>query len=125
MPYRKLTSLLVYLKGSKSKDSLKAEMPALYKHFDEVWSIRNQHMVRDLPQSYIFFSEIAATSHILNANPLLSLPRGIQAVPLFLNCHYSYLIHKGHGAILHVPSAKDFVLDTTVHKWWTLQTKNC
>ena len=49
-------SLLVYLKGSKkSKDSLSAEMPALYKHFDEVWSIRNRHMVRGLPQSYIFF----------------------------------------------------------------------
>ena len=28
---------LAYLKGSKkSKDVLKAEMPALYKHFDEV-----------------------------------------------------------------------------------------
>ena len=52
-------NLLTYLKGSKkSKDVLKAEMPALYKHFDEVWKIRNQHMVRDLPQSYIFFSEM-------------------------------------------------------------------
>ena len=48
--------LLTYLKGSKkSKDALKAEMPALYKHFDEVWNVRNRHMVRDLPQSYIFF----------------------------------------------------------------------
>ena len=49
-------SLLIYLKGSKkSKDILKTDMPTLYDRFDEVWKVRNRHMVKGLPQSYIFF----------------------------------------------------------------------
>ena len=84
-------SLLTYLKGSKkSKDALKAEMPALYQHFDEVWNVRNRHMVRDLPQPYIFFLKCCYELEcvlILNTN-LLPLPHGIQVVPPSLTCHY-------------------------------------
>ena len=49
--------LLVYLKGSKkSKETLKVEHPNLYQHFEDVWSVRNRHMVTGLPQAaYIFF----------------------------------------------------------------------
>jgi len=47
--------LLVYLKGSrKEKEALKKDEPTLYKYLDEVWMVRNNHMIKELPSQYIF-----------------------------------------------------------------------
>ena len=44
----------IFLKGSKKqKEALKVQNPELYSHFSK--SIRERHMVRNLPQQYIFF----------------------------------------------------------------------
>ena len=45
-----------YLKGSKkSKEALQVVNPSIYNHIDEVWSVRNRHMVKGLPHNYIFY----------------------------------------------------------------------
>ena len=52
-----VTSYLdTFLKGSKKqKEALQSQQPELYERFQKVWNIRNRHMVRNLPSSYIFF----------------------------------------------------------------------
>lgn len=48
-------NLLVFLKGSKKQKAvLKKEQPTLYKYFEEVWMVRNSHMIKGLPSQYIF-----------------------------------------------------------------------
>ena len=48
--------LLIFLKGSKKmKLKLQTEDPVIFKHFQEVWKIRSDHMVANLPQQYIFY----------------------------------------------------------------------
>lgn len=48
--------LNIFLKGSKSaRDSLKRSNSQLFSYFQEIWSIRNRHLVQGLPQQYIFF----------------------------------------------------------------------
>ena len=47
--------LLVYLKGSKvQKRESRRKHPDLFQLFDEVWEIRNRHMIIGLPNQYIF-----------------------------------------------------------------------
>ena len=47
--------LITFLRGSqKAKDKLKETDPTLYKYFVEIWDIRNRHMVKELPEKYIF-----------------------------------------------------------------------
>jgi len=47
--------LLVFLKGSKrEKEALKQNHPALFKQFQAVWKVRNDHMVTGLPSQYVF-----------------------------------------------------------------------
>ena len=49
-------NLDILLKGSKKqKKVLEQAQPELYAKFQEVWSVRSEHMVVDLPSSYIFF----------------------------------------------------------------------
>ena len=38
----------------KEKEALKRSEPTLYSYFEEVWGIRNRHMVKDLPHPYVF-----------------------------------------------------------------------
>jgi len=46
----KREKLVVFLKGSKrEKEALKHNNSALFKEFQEVWNVRNNHMVRGLP----------------------------------------------------------------------------
>ena len=48
--------LQVFLKGSKKNiERLQQEKPELDSHFQDIWTIRNSHIVCDLPSSYIFF----------------------------------------------------------------------
>ena len=48
--------LLIFLKGSKkAKESLMRQSPTLYKQFEAVWKVRNNHMITDLPSQYVFF----------------------------------------------------------------------
>ena len=48
--------LKIFLKGSKvKKEQLKLAEPELYKLFNEVWRVREQHMVSGLPNQYIFY----------------------------------------------------------------------
>ena len=47
--------LLTFLKGKKNeKEALKQSEPTLYSYFEEVWGVRNRHMVKDLPHPYVF-----------------------------------------------------------------------
>ncbi len=47
--------ILQYLKGSKAqKQQLKSNMPELYAYFEQVWKIRESHMLKDLPSQYAF-----------------------------------------------------------------------
>lgn len=49
------TKLLTFLPGSqKDKETLKKTDSTLFQYFEEVWAIRNSHMVKDLPEKYIF-----------------------------------------------------------------------
>ena len=48
-------NLLVYLRGSKSaKAALKKKEPNQYHYFEQVWNLRNQHIVPNLPINYVF-----------------------------------------------------------------------
>ena len=38
----------------KEKEALKRSEPTLYSYFEEVWGVRNRHMVKDLPHPYVF-----------------------------------------------------------------------
>jgi len=52
----KREKLLVFLKGSKrEKEGLKHNNPELFKEFQEVWNVRNNHLVTGLPSQYVFF----------------------------------------------------------------------
>ena len=52
----KRKKLLVFLKGSKKqKQALLQEDSDLYFHFENIWKIRNSHMIQGLPCQYIFF----------------------------------------------------------------------
>lgn len=45
-----------YLKGSKkTKETLRRSHSSIYNHIDNVWNIRNRHMVKGLPPNYIFY----------------------------------------------------------------------
>ena len=46
--------LLISLRGSKKKKELKDSYPEEYSYFSKVWRVRNDHMVPDLPENYIF-----------------------------------------------------------------------
>ena len=47
--------LLIFLRGSKKKKKeLKDLYPEEYAYFSKVWRVRNDHMVPDLPENYIF-----------------------------------------------------------------------
>ena len=48
--------LKIFLKGSKIKrEQLKLAEPELYSLFNEVWSVRHNHMIGGLPGQYMFF----------------------------------------------------------------------
>ena len=48
-------SLLVFLKGdAKERMQLKQSNPDLFKYFENVWSVRENHMNKALPENYIF-----------------------------------------------------------------------
>ena len=50
------SKLLIFLKGSKKqKQELKDTEPTLFEYFQNVWKVRNDHMVPELPAQYIFF----------------------------------------------------------------------
>ena len=47
--------LLTYLQGSKKKKlELEKHFPEEYAYFSKVWTIRNNHMVKNLPENYVF-----------------------------------------------------------------------
>ena len=47
--------LLVFLRGTKQNKALLArENPELYQYFEMIWNLRNRHMVKDIPQNYVF-----------------------------------------------------------------------
>ena len=47
--------LLQYLRaGKKVKELLKQENPELYKYFETIWKIRNDHMQKELSKRYVF-----------------------------------------------------------------------
>ena len=48
--------LLVFLKGSnKQKMQLQKDHPELFAHFQEVWKVRDDHLVHELPSQYMFY----------------------------------------------------------------------
>lgn len=47
--------LITFLKGSqKDKKKLMEENPTLFEYFTEIWKLRDRHMVKGLPNHYIF-----------------------------------------------------------------------
>ena len=47
--------LLQYLKGSnRQQEVLRRKDPQIYSYLEEVWAVRNNHMVKDLPTQYLF-----------------------------------------------------------------------
>ena len=53
---KKRTKLMTFLKGSqKKKDELFSDDPELFKYFQQVWSVRENHMHLGLPMQYIFY----------------------------------------------------------------------
>ena len=48
-------NLLTFLRSKKGGEKLKIENPELYDEFSLVWSVRNRHMVQNLPSQYIFY----------------------------------------------------------------------
>lgn len=50
-----LPYLNMFLKSKKEKEKLRIEMPELYEEFSLIWSIRDWHMVDDLPSQYLFY----------------------------------------------------------------------
>ena len=51
----KRQDLLTFLKSSKGREKLKIEKPELYCEFERVWSVRHEHLVRNLPSQYVFY----------------------------------------------------------------------
>lgn len=50
------SKLLVFLKGSnKQKMQLQKDHPELFAHFQEVWKVRDDHLVHELPSQYMFY----------------------------------------------------------------------
>ena len=48
--------LNIFLKGSQvAKDTLQRDHPELFSYFEEIWSVRNRHIVQGLPSQYMFF----------------------------------------------------------------------
>ncbi|XP_028517481.1 uncharacterized protein LOC114575920 [Exaiptasia diaphana] len=48
--------LLVFLHGSKAaKQALCENNQVLYNYFEEIWTVRNNHLVTNLPEQYVFF----------------------------------------------------------------------
>ena len=48
------TDLLVFPRGTKSAKKELKEKPNHYHHFEEIWSIRERHMVKNSPSEYVF-----------------------------------------------------------------------
>ena len=49
------SKLVTFLRGTKKeKKALKESDPTLYGYFEEVWDVRNRHMVKGLPDQYVF-----------------------------------------------------------------------
>lgn len=49
-------AVLTYLKGKKNeKEQLRKSHPDLYKSIHEIWTLRNSHMVPNLPSQYLFY----------------------------------------------------------------------
>jgi hypothetical protein len=47
--------LLTFLQGSAKKQSaFKKEFPEEYAYFSKVWTIRNNHIIKNLPENYVF-----------------------------------------------------------------------
>ena len=47
--------LIRFLKGSKKqKELLKLEKPDLFSYFDKVWTLRTNHMIKNVPPQYVF-----------------------------------------------------------------------
>jgi len=47
--------LLTFLKGSKDATlELEKQDPQLFEYFNDVWNLRNRHMVKNLPSRYVF-----------------------------------------------------------------------
>ncbi len=56
--------LLTFLKGTKrAKEALKTQNPQRYSYFERVWSIRQRHMVKNLPSHYIFALHVCYEPH--------------------------------------------------------------
>ena len=47
--------LLTFLRGTKKeREALKKLEPTLYAYFQEVWEVRSRHMVKNMPEQYVF-----------------------------------------------------------------------
>lgn len=55
--------LLTFLKGSKkAKEKLQSEEPELYRYFQDIWTVRNNHINTSVPANYVFHLTICGKS---------------------------------------------------------------
>lgn len=68
-PYvRRRPALLTFLKGSAGKrEELKRKQPVLYKKFEDVWKVRNAHMVETyIPSKYLFLLRCCGSAECIH-----------------------------------------------------------
>ena len=78
--------LIQFLKGTKQqKKLLHIKHPKLYAYFDKVWTVRNQHMKKNLPSQYMFFLSCCLKQDchhpICNSRNVVKLPSWYQGGP--------------------------------------------
>ena len=70
--------LNIFLKGNQQKKrKLKSDHPEAFAFFERVWSIRNRHMVPNLPDKYVFFLKCCCQPGFCQkkvANPSTDIP---------------------------------------------------
>ena len=96
--------LLTFLQGSAKKQSaFKKEFPEEHAYFSKVWTIRNNHMIKNLSENYVFmlypcYKKNCPHLVCLNGKPK-SQPVWFKCGPLLTYFPSQYQILKGSGGL--------------------------
>ena len=106
--------VLQYLKGSKQR--LKKENPAMYEYCEQVWNVRSNHIVANLPPQYIFswsvaINHIAPTLCAHSKAVLLTFRDGMNLVLLYRIFLFLFQTLIVPMETMNVRSVKIFVID--------------
>ena len=106
--------VLQYLKGSKQW--LKKENPAMYEYCEQVWNVRSNDMVANLPPQYIFFLVCCYKPHCTHPlcsqkAVLLTFRDGMNLVLLYRIFLFLFQTLIVPMETMNVKSVKIFVMD--------------